>query len=520
MKNYKSTSIIFSLLCLATLFFGAACTNLDETTYGKLSPQTYYRNEEEALSSVAGVYSIFGYFFRAGGDAWRSGVYGTDELFCPGKASGGWYDEGVDEIMTHNCTPDNSRLNTVWNNIFQLVGAANTVIESLEASPRADEMQAFIAECRALRAFGYWKAMDMFGNVPIFTAARVDTQNLPTTSSRADVFDFTETELKEAIEVLPSVTTVRRSDYYPRLTKESAQAFLAEIYLNAEVYAGKDMYKECLELCNQIIATGAFELLDKVGDCFLSTNENNREVITACAVDPYQSVDGNQFMLYAQPSYDKERYGLNFAPANGYMFDHTALNRFEEGDERRECLQYGLQYYLDGSPIMGSDGQQEELTDIVDMSRKAVGDREGYRVLKYSPVGATFTSGGSCDNDYVAERYSDILLMKAECLFRLGSDAATALSLVNEIRTRSELKPLEALTLKAIEVERANEFIWEGNKRRQDMIRFGTYFTDTWCYKTKVEDPTTDGWRGIYPIPRPQITNNPNLKQNPGYENM
>jgi hypothetical protein len=70
--------------------------------------------------------------------------------------------------------------------------------------------------------------------------------------------------------------------------------------------------------------------------------------------------------------------------------------------------------------------------------------------------------------------------------------------------------------LKKIEEERAREFIWESS-RRSDMIRFGTYFTDTWFFKQSAESPTTDAWRGIYPIPAIQITNNPNLKQNPNY---
>jgi hypothetical protein len=68
------------------------------------------------------------------------------------------------------------------------------------------------------------------------------------------------------------------------------------------------------------------------------------------------------------------------------------------------------------------------------------------------------------------------------------------------------------LTLKKIEDERAREFIWE-NQRRRDMIRYGSFFDETWFYKTTV----TERWRGIFPIPSIQMTNNPNLVQNPNY---
>ena len=41
---------------MGVLLLGTSCTDLDEELYGQLSPDTYYQNESEALSSVAGVY--------------------------------------------------------------------------------------------------------------------------------------------------------------------------------------------------------------------------------------------------------------------------------------------------------------------------------------------------------------------------------------------------------------------------------------------------------------------------------
>lgn len=509
----KATNIFKNIVvCSIGMGMLSGCLNLDEELYGRLSPETYYQTEEEALSSVVGVYQFLSYMSRAGGDGWRVSEYGTDEFFCPGRASGGWYDEANMQIMAHKITPDNAALERVWEqSIFKIIGGANAVLASMESSPMRDNLKPLIAETRALRAYGYYYAMDYFGNVPLFTGAKVDANDLPKTAPRKEIFDFVVKEFTEAAADLPSITEVNRASYYPRLTKEAVYTALASVYLNAEVYADQAHWADVVTMCDNVIRTNAYSLEDKVGDCFLATNEaNSTEVISSFAVDPARGVDGNEFILYAQHALDQKKYNLAFAPANGYCFTDEALNRYEAGDERLELLEYGPQYYQDGvTPLCDDDGNQLVLTTIKDMV--AAQENEGYRVLKYSPVGVAW-SGSRADNDYILERYSNVLLMKAEALFRQGQQQGEALELVNQVRRRSNLADWDELTLKKIEEERAREFIWE-NQRRRDMIRFGSYFTDTWFYKTTV----TEEWRGIYPIPAIQLNNNPNLEQNPNY---
>jgi len=491
-----------------------SCTDLDEELYGRLTPDNYYQDEDQALSSLAGCYEYMAYMSRAGGDSWRIGEYGTDELYCPGRSNGGWYDEYVNQIMEHKCTPDNDRLNVCWNTyIFPGIGADNAVLAAMQASSMAETtLKAPIAEARALRAYEYFYAMDYFGNVPIFTDPRPSSDNMPTTNSRSEVFDFIVKEFTEAAADLPSAKDVDAS-YYPRLTKEAVYTLLASLYLNAEVYTGTAHWQDVVTMCDNVINSGAFSLAPKVGDCFLSTNEGKcPEVIIAFSVDPTKNVDANQFILYAQHAADKEKYNLPFTPACGYCFSDEALSWYDDpNDDRLNYLEYGKQYMLDGTPIEDPDhpGQQLELVSL--KSKTAAENNEGYRVLKYSPVGAKF-SGSNADNDYIAERYSNVLLMKAEALYRLGQNTDEALRLVNLVRTRSNCAPFTELSLDKIEKERAREFIWE-NQRRKDMIRFGSFFTE----KTFYADGNTDKTKAIYPIPAQQINANPNLKQNPGY---
>ena len=510
----KATKIITkAAILLLGGMMATSCTDLDEELYGRLTPDNYYQNEAQALSSLAGCYEYMAYMSRAGGDSWRIGEYGTDELFCPGRSNGGWYDEYVNQIMEHKCTPDNDRLNVCWNTyIFPGIGADNAVLAAMETSAVKDKLTGPIAEVRALRAYEYFYAMDYFGNVPLFTDPRPDANNMPKTTPRAEVFKFIETELLAAAEDLPSAKNVDAS-YYPRLTKEAAYTLLASLYLNAEVYTGTPRWADCEAMCNKVIGSGAFDLENKVGDCFMSSNEGTtKEVIIAFSVDPTKNVDANQFILYAQHAVDQQKYSLPFAPACGYCFSDEALSWYDDpNDERLNYLEYGPQYYLDGTPIENPDKKGEQLVLTALKSKTAAENWEGYRVLKYRPENAVF-SGSNADNDYIAERYSNILLMKAEALFRQNKDLGEAEQLMNRVRSRSNCSPIE-LNLKNLELERAREFIWE-NQRRKDMIRFGSFFTK----KTFYADGNSEQWRAIYPIPQKQRNANPNLKQNFGYE--
>jgi hypothetical protein len=486
-----------------------SCTKLDEETFGSLSPDTYYTDESTALSSVVGIYQYLSYNVDIG-DPWRMKEFSTDEFIVPGRASGGWFDQSNVDLTNHVEDANNATIARAWTQIFQEIGTANAIIEGLGVSPYKDKFQSLISEAKALRAYGYFFAMDNWGNVPLVTVARLDPQNLPPTTPRADVYNFIETEMLAAVEDLPSAKDVDHGAYYPRFTKESIYTALAYMYLNAEVYTGTAQWQKVIDMCDKVINSGAFSLMPNVIDNFASPSQaSSTEIISAFTKDPTKTAGNNQFILYTQNGLDQLKYNLPFSPANGYSTTPPALERYEDQDARKALIEHGPQYYLDGvTPLTYPDGTQLVLIPVHDIV--AAQDNEGYKVLKYTPVGAAF-SGFNSDNDLVLERYSDVLLMKAEALFRLGK-TADALPLVNQVRERSKATPLTSLTLQDIEDERGREFIWEGC-RRTDMIRFGDYFTGTWPFKTT----QTEAFHKLYPIPNEQLVANPNLIQNPGY---
>lgn len=113
-------------------------------------------------------------------------------------------------------------------------------------------------------------------------------------------------------------------------------------------------------------------------------------------------------------------------------------------------------------------------------------------------------------NDFVLYRYGEVLLNKAEALWRMNSGDAEALELVNMIRARAGVDAFTSLTADNLLAERGRELAFEA-KRRTDLIRFDAWGEPWW------EKGASDDNKKLMPIPASQIAVNNKLVQNPGY---
>lgn len=95
---------------------------------------------------------------------------------------------------------------------------------------------------------------------------------------------------------------------------------------------------------------------------------------------------------------------------------------------------HGLQYDAEGNLLYGQyDRKGEPLNFTKDLpDGKYVDEMEGYRMNKYEVEEGAYWSSGT---DIPLMRYAEVLLMKAECLLRLGQPGAGLL--VTEVRKRN-----------------------------------------------------------------------------------
>ena len=432
-------------------------------------------------------------------------------------------DEGgaVREIQRNTWGPSNTILLGFFSRAMFTVALTNDFLrqsspEALEARGHTDvlgnDIKAYRAEARLLRALAYYNLMDLFGK------AAFVTENDPVGTfqgpqyDRAQLFQFIESEL---IAIEGDLVAPRQNEY-ARADKAVAWTILAKIYLNAKVYIGVDKNTECITYSKKVIQSG-YQLASNYSLNFLADNDSNEagrnEIIFATVSDGVVT----------------QNYGATTVIINGEVGSKegnaAALGAQGWGGALRVRKQFANKFLGGAVPL--TDKRNTLITsgrtaDIVD-----VGDRDsGFIITKFKNVTSTGVPGSDptfVDTDFPMFRLADIYLMFAEAVVRGGTGGTTveAVAYVNLLRTRasSTLITSSNLNLDFLIDERSRELYWEGH-RRKDLIRFGKYTGGTYNWAFKGGSPggiALPGHFNVYPMPANNLAANPNLTQNPGY---
>lgn len=514
MKRHRQNICI--VLLMIALGMGA-CNKLDETVYNVETDENFYQNAGQVMSAYVLPYSFLQTHIYQTHFALQE--FSTDEAVVPVRygyidQEGAWI-----RFHQHTWTSSDSWILYEWQNLFQAIGYCNYFIDGISdrdlrhlTLPISKEQM--IAEAKMVRALHYYWALNSFRNVPIVEHVGGVS---PSTRTGEEVFAFIEKEIKENI---PLLGEKGDEGWYGHFTRSAAQALLAKLYLNAEVFTGRQRWEDCITACD-VVMSGDYRLDQNWNDPFKVHNEFSDENIF---VVPFDATNANQFNFIEQNFHENilfAKYGVDYFGWHKVSTQESFYNLYHPNDRRIGQWVVGPQTYEDENGeqqnVLDWNGEPMNVTPYIDMLiNNDGGEAQGAMNMKYE---IEYGGLSNMNNDMVVFRLADILMMKAECLMRLNGNAATgeAVDLVNEVRARSfDAGDTDAeyttatLTMDELLDERGREFAYEMH-RREDLIRFGK-FTQEWWEK-RASDPK----REIYPIPFEVITANPSLKQNEGY---
>jgi len=491
-----------------------SCTNLDEVYYSQLGSDNFLKTDEEVTAAVGAAYSSLK-FFNSFGNLFTL-IETSGEAGLPGRTGGDWLGDGLHvRLIQHTWTKDEGNFSEVWSGYYAGVNDCNRIIYQLE-NLNADKYRSYIAELKTIRALWYLWLIDEWGNVPIIQKYDVPSDYLPKTNTRLEVYNFIEKELTDNIAYL---SKENNASTYGRATYWTAKSILAKLYLNAEVYTGTPQWKKAADACEEIIMSKKFSLMDDDSQNFIAQNQNSTEAIFAIPYDAVHTEWTNFLPLITLHYASQQTFKLKNQPWNGLSVQTDFFNLYEDKDKRKsDNFLWGPQYTFEGAPLvdmgyekdttLDPDGPQIIFTPTFTGTVSATARQCGARVKKWEiEIGGT----GHTNSDFFVFRYTDILMTRAEALWRLDPSSAEALELINLIRTRSNVDPFKTLTAQEILDERGRELFMEG-WRRSDLIRFDKYNDPTIWKPYKSES-----FRKLFPISSKQLDANPTLTQNPGY---
>ncbi len=523
----KTNFVKYILVLVISLFSISSCTNLDlEPLYVETSQSTYndFANYKRVLAKLYAGFALTG----QQGPAGRGDVGGIDEGFSnyvrtywkmqelpTDEAIIGWNDAGLPELNFMTWSADNPWSRAMYYRIYYQIALANEFIRETSderlaergiTGDNANTARLYRAEARLLRAISYWHALDFYGSVPFATENDPIGSFFPPQISRADLFEYVESELL-AVE---SLLMAPRTNEYGRADQAVAWTVLSKLYLNAEVYTGQAKYTEAANFASRVINAG-YSLEPNYHKLFMTDNDQTNEVIFAVTADGVRSQSYGLTTFLVNASIGGSMVPSQFGVNGGWAGLRTTKNIVALFD--------GFPNTQDVRASFHTDGQQLEIDEIGTFTH-------GYALIKFRNVSSTGQrgsdpSGTFADTDYPMFRLADVYLMYAEAALRGGGNTAQGLEYVNQIRRRANATAISQgqMTLDFILAERGRELKWEAH-RRTDLIRFNRFVGENyvWPWKGGAREGrgVNERYR-LYPIPNSDLVANPNLTRTPGY---
>ena len=451
--------------------------------------------------------------------------------------------------------------------LYQINYKANMIIERLADDTAAKKR--VIAEAYFMRAWAYYYLIMGWGTPPLVDHVLNSDELQPSNGTADELWNYVQSSLDEAIKGLPSKSGLGgQKALGARVTAETAKALKGKAYLAAGDKANAATYLK------QVIDSGKYKLLDDYSALFTlpadwsdeylweynasDSDEDMRStearmshsnyvwrgenVVTPGGVHLTGFNQGYEQDFPSKSFYDflvaRGEIGTPRQKGNVWTFEEAAAKFIElAGDEYKDSPNYEGDNV---NPLLAAGMTPEQAGMYLlweGFVQPALDQCQGYLGTKYyiwhsDMYTATNDKDLYSKANFPVFRYADVLLLYAEATL----DSQAGLSAFNQVRTRAGMPTVSSYTLKDIQDERRAEFFFEG-ERFWDCRRWGidaeafkevgkyTYKTlgDPSTYTVSVESEIVSNWVGydskykLFPYPTTEMTNNPNLNQNPGW---
>lgn len=543
--------------CLLTPTLSSCTDVLDKAPTAAISDATFWTDENDAKLAIIGCYR-----FQTG---WSHDNFDSPQglIYLDFAGGHGTEKENFTTLMaSSNTVATNSNIRGYWGNAYTQIAKYNTFLDNIDkCNMDESKKKAWSSEIKCLRAYFFYNLAFYFKDVPMPLATlNVDEANSIAQTPQAQVYAQVESDLKEAINVLPESYS---GDDYGRFTKGAAMSLLGRVYL------AQDKYAEAAEVYKRVIDSNVYKLdrrngSDSYEKLFYAGGENSPETIF-CIMGVKDKFTNSRY-IYLFPE------GLGgwhqFAPYNelvkayfctdGKSIDESPLYNENDPYINRDPRLYATIYL---PPLGTYPGTKfKNFTYNCYNGANTADSYNRYTLFNgYCPKkGADPDNSDNLWDNYVYTpimRYAEVLLSYLEALNESQPSAINQAILdqtINDVRSRVNLPAINLSDVstqekvrQAVRKERRVELALEG-LRYFDVLRWGIAAQElnhTFTGVKLSDDPSAPNYRGsgstaspvdkngyyefeartwsshnrYWPIPQNDLNINKNLKQNEGY---
>jgi len=366
-----------------------------------------------------------------------------------------------DDLRTNNYSPTNTYTAYYWTDTYNAILLSNDLITNLPSVTviSEKEKEQAIGEAKYFRAYSYFVLTYLYGNVPWITSTDIINTSLQPRVAHEEIVSYIIDDLQAAETALNG-----SSNANTKVTKFAASALLARTYLYHKEWSKAE------QKASEVIGTPDFAL-ESVERVFLRTSKESI----------FKTSSSGTWSSYI----DRVYYGQLAVNTDYLRLTDNLVNAFDPNDLRKKNWTSTVSGFL--------------------------------HPHKYHRTAAS--SPGEAE-DFVSLRLAEQYLIRAEARAQQNK-LADAIADLNAIRKRAGLESLpDNLTqveiLLWVEKERRIEFFAEEAHRWWDLVRTGR--AD--AVLGSLPDKKWQAHKALLPIPQKQLDINPNLTQNPGYDEV
>ncbi|MCU0323546.1 MAG: RagB/SusD family nutrient uptake outer membrane protein [Chitinophagaceae bacterium] len=549
---------IITFIAIAT-----SCTKMiDLYPESNLNTGTFYRNLQEIDVALTGCYKGMQNTLT---EEWQVTELRSDNSIQGVPASQAVPNRDLSDLDMFMLNTSHQGNFLYWSNIYNNLRNINLLLNALNVnySPSTKtiaydnltisisdaDRKARAAEAQFIRAYHYFNLVRLYGGVfLIHEPVTPEQAKLTNRSTVADIYALIEADLNSAIASGIAEKFTAGSPNLGRANSWAAKALLAKVYLT------QNKKTEAITLLQDVIANSGYGLQPNYLSVLSIANEMSNEVPlqTGSAV-----INGDGRGLN-YPSTDVLNSYFNIPITNAII---TAGSNILTLPAPNPDIRVGMYVSATQVPATATITAINGVTVTMSATATAtsatanvvIGDpRRTASIATYNPGAKHYpvklisnpTVANDAENDWIVLRYADVLLMLAEA----QGNSTASIALINQVRTRARLAPLNAADINttalfeaALARERRNEFAFE-NQRWFDLLRYTVTFSTINAVQAikdhfTIEYPThyngypaprlsllelqnnVTAQKLLLPIPQREIDNNSTIviPQNPGY---